>query len=263
MRRNVTDVDRQDIDALIPAGSGGGPAAPTIHLILQGKGGDRKSLVSSILAQYFRHRGADIHCLDTDPVNQTFSQYAELAAEHRESMRDGKIDPRGFDVLMEPLLTDEGIFIVENNVLELLRATGRRLCVHTVVTGRQALGDTLKGFNSLADHTADRNIVVWLNEYFGLIERDGKTFTEMLAYKESDSKIFGMVRIPKRNQDTFGRDIEEVIARKLTFEDAIRNGSASVMSKLRFKVGAAGSLRAVGPNAAAVRGETLCGTQRD
>jgi hypothetical protein len=173
--------------------------------MLQGKGGDLKSLVSSILAQYFRHRGADIHCLDTDPVNQTFSQYAELAAEHLESMRDGKIDSRGFDVLMEPLLTDEGIFIVKNNVLELLRATGRRLCVHTVVTGRQALGDTLKGFKSLADNTADRNIVVWLNDYFGLIERDGKTFTEMLAYKESESKIFGMVRIPKRNQDTFGR----------------------------------------------------------
>jgi Mrp family chromosome partitioning ATPase len=66
MRRNVTDFDRQDIEALIPAGSGGGPSAPTIHLTLQGKGGVGKSLVSSILAQYFRHRGADIHCLDTD-----------------------------------------------------------------------------------------------------------------------------------------------------------------------------------------------------
>jgi hypothetical protein len=165
MRRNVTDFDRQDIDALILAGSGGRPAVPTIHLMLQGKGGVGKSLVSSILAQYFRHRGADTHCLDTDPVNQTFSQYVELAGEHLESMRDGKIDSRGFDVLMERLLTDDGIFIVENNVLELLRAAGRRLCVHTVVTGRQALGDTLKGFKSLAGNAADRNIVVWLNEY--------------------------------------------------------------------------------------------------
>jgi len=251
MRRNATDFDSQDIEALNHAGSGGGPATPTIHLTLQGKGGVGKSLVSSILAQYFRHRDAEIHCIDTDPVNQTFSQYAELAAEHLELMHDGKIDSRGFDVLMERLLTDDGIFIVdngastfiplwsyivENNVLELLRATGRRLCVHTVVTGGQALGDTLKGFKSLADSTAGRNIVVWLNEYFGLIERDGKMFTEMLAYKESESKIFGMVRIPKRNQDTFGRDIEEVIARKLTFEDAIRNGKASVMSKQRLKV---------------------------
>jgi hypothetical protein len=166
-------------------------------------------------------------------------------------MHDGKIDSRGLDVLMERLLIEDGIFIVdngastfiplwsyivENNVLELLRATGRGLCVHTVVTGGQALGDTLKGFKSLADSSDDRNIVVWLNEPFGLIERDGKLFTEMMAYKESESKIFGVVRIPKRNQDTFGRDIEEVIARKLTFEDAIRNGKASVMSKQRLKV---------------------------
>ncbi|MGD0669968.1 MAG: hypothetical protein ABSB23_20705 [Bryobacteraceae bacterium] len=78
--------------------------------------------------------------------------------------------------------------------------------------------------------------MVWLNEYFGVIERDGKTFTKMLAYKECEAKIFGLVRIQKRNQDTFGRDIEDVIARKLTFEEAICNGSASVMSKQRLKL---------------------------
>jgi adenylylsulfate kinase-like enzyme len=76
--RNVTDLDGKDVEALNPAGSGGGTASPTIHLTLQGKGGVGKSLVSSILAQYFRHRGADIYCLDTDPVNQTFSQYRLL-----------------------------------------------------------------------------------------------------------------------------------------------------------------------------------------
>jgi hypothetical protein len=45
-----------------------------------------------------------------------------------------------------------------------------------------------------------------------------------------------MVRIPKRNQDTFGRHVEEVITRKRTFEDAIRNGTATVMSKQRLKM---------------------------
>src|ERR1700685_4870409 len=114
MRRNVTDFDRQDLEALRAVGSSGGPGSPTIHLTLQGKGGVGKSLVASILAQYFRHRGAEIHCVDTDPVNQTFSQYAELAAEHLKLMHDGKIDSRGFDILMERLLIEGGIFIVEN-----------------------------------------------------------------------------------------------------------------------------------------------------
>jgi hypothetical protein len=251
MPQSTGDFGKQDAGMSNTAVSGGELTTPAIHLTLQGKGGVGKSLVASILAQYFRHRGAEVRCLDTDPVNQTFSQYAELGAEHLALMHDGRIDSRGFDALMERLLTEDGIFIVdngastfiplwsyivENNVLELLRAAGRRLCVHTVVTGGQALGDTLKGFKSLADSSAERNIVVWLNEYFGLIERDGKTFTEMLAYQECAAKVFGLVRIPKRNQDTFGRDIEEVIARKLTFEEAIRNGRASVMSKQRLKV---------------------------
>jgi len=246
MSRNIVHLDER-IAGVLNAGS----AASTIHLTLQGKGGVGKSLVASILAQYFRHRGQEIHCIDSDPVNQTFSQYAELGAEHLGLMRNGRIDSGGFDVLMDRLLTEEGTFIVdngastfvplwsymvENNALDMLVAAGRRLYVHTIVTGGQALGDTLKGFKSLADSSADRNIVVWLNEYFGVIERDGKTFTDMLAYKESESKVCGLVHIARRNQDTFGRDVEDVIARKRTFEDAIRNGKASVMSKQRLRM---------------------------
>lgn len=99
-----------------------------------------------------------------------------------------------------------------------------------------ACGGKTNGFKSLADSSAERNIVVWLNEYFGIIERDGKKFTDMQAYKECESKVIGVVHIPKRNQDTFGRDVEEVVARKRTFEDAIRNGTATVMSKQRLKM---------------------------
>jgi CobQ/CobB/MinD/ParA nucleotide binding domain len=191
----------------------------TIHLTLQGKGGVGKSLVASILAQYFRHHGRQIHCIDSDPVNQTFSQYAELGAEHLALMRDGRIDSGGFDILLHRLINEEGTFIVDNgastfvplwsfivesNALEMLSDAGRKLYVHTIITGGQALGDTLKGFKSLADSSAERNIVVWLNEYFGVIERDGKMFTDMQAYKDCESKVFGLVHIPKRNPDTFG-----------------------------------------------------------
>jgi CobQ/CobB/MinD/ParA family nucleotide binding protein len=137
----------------------------TIHLTLQGKGGVGKSLVASILAQYFRHHGREIRCIDSDPVNQTFSQYAELGAEHLALMRDGRIDSGGFDILLHRLINEEGTFIVDNgastfvplwsfivesNALEMLSDAGRKLFVHTIITGGQALGDTLKGFKSLA-----------------------------------------------------------------------------------------------------------------
>jgi hypothetical protein len=193
-------------------GTAGGPAkqpaVPTIHLTLQGKGGVGKSLVASILAQYFRHHGKELHCIDSDPVNQTFSQYAELGAEHLAIMRDGRIDTSGFDHLLDRLLDEDGIFvvdngastfvplwgyIVENNVLESLAAAGRKLCVHTIVTGGQALGDTLKGFKSLADSSDERNMVVWLNEYFGVIERDLKSFTDIHGGGESGHPIRGSI----------------------------------------------------------------------
>ncbi len=246
MSRSIEHLD-EGIAGVLKAAS----ARPTIHITLQGKGGVGKSLVASILAQYFRHHGREIHCIDSDPVNQTFAQYAELGAEHLALMRDGRIDSSGFDILLHRLITEERTFIVDNgastfvplwsfmlesNALDMLAEAGRKLYVHTVITGGQALGDTLKGFKSLADSSGERNIVVWLNEYFGVIERDGKTFTDMQAYKESESKVFGMVHIAKRNPDTFGRDVEEVIARKRTFEDAIRNGTATVMSKQRLKM---------------------------
>src|SRR5437016_9812897 len=85
-----------------------------IHLSLQGKGGVGKSLIASLLAQYHISRGQEIRCVDTDPVNQTLSQYTALKAQHLNLMSDGRIDQRGFDGLMERLLTEDGIFVVDN-----------------------------------------------------------------------------------------------------------------------------------------------------
>ena len=225
--------------------------ANSIHLSLQGKGGVGKSLIASILAQYFRDRGREIHCVDTDPVNSTLFQYKALDVSRLELLRDGTIDQRGFDTLMERLLTEDSTFVVdngaatfipmwsymlENNVVDLLRQAGRRLYVHMVITGGQALLDTLHGFKSLADSTSERNIIVWLNEYFGRIERDGKRFEEMGAFRERDAKVYGSVHLVRRNPDTFGRDLEDVISRKLTLEEAIKDGPFSILTKQRLKM---------------------------
>jgi Mrp family chromosome partitioning ATPase len=51
----------------------------SIHILLQGKGGVGKSLISSILSQYLLSKGQDVRCVDADPVNQTLSEYQGLA----------------------------------------------------------------------------------------------------------------------------------------------------------------------------------------
>jgi len=230
---------------------GTGSHSNTIHLSLQGKGGVGKSLTASILAQYLIGRGISVQCIDTDPVNRTLTQYEGLAVQPLKLLRDGGIDQRGFDALIEMILTTDATFVVdngastfipfwnyilENNVRTLLHETGKRLCVHTVITGGQALEDTLKGFSEIAATSSDRSIVIWLNEYFGRIEQNGKTFLEMAVCKENQQKILGSIGIPKRNQDTFGRDIEEMIALKQTFNEAIQSSDFRIMSKQRLKV---------------------------
>ena len=56
-----------------------------VHFILQGKGGVGKSLVAAI-AQYVRTRTDAVVCFDTDPINQTLTNYRPASpATHKDS----------------------------------------------------------------------------------------------------------------------------------------------------------------------------------
>jgi CobQ/CobB/MinD/ParA family nucleotide binding protein len=222
-----------------------------VHLSLQGKGGVGKTMVASILVQYFRERGTRVVAVDADPVNHSLAQYRSLAVSELEVLSDGRVDQRKFDGLVERLLTEEGTYVLdsgastfiplwyymlENQVLDCLYTAGCGVVVHSVVTGGQALADTLSGFAQIAQTTNKRNIVVWLNEYFGYIQQDGALFSQMAVYQENAEKVLGSVQITRRNQDTFGRDIEEMIGRKFTFTEALRSGEFSIMAKQRLKI---------------------------
>jgi CobQ/CobB/MinD/ParA nucleotide binding domain len=222
-----------------------------VHLSLQGKGGVGKTMVASILVQYFRDGDLRVVAVDADPVNHSLAQYRSLGVSELEVLSDGRVDQRKFDGLVERFLTEEGTYVLdsgastfiplwyymlENQVLDCLYKAGCGVVVHSVITGGQALADTLSGFSQIAQTTNQRNIVVWLNEYFGYIQQDGALFSQMAVYKENEEKVLGSVQITRRNQDTFGRDIEEMIGRKLTFAEALRNGGFSIMAKQRLKI---------------------------
>ena len=99
-----------------PTGANGSDNRGGIHLTLQGKGGVGKSLIASVLAQYFREHGRDVRCIDTDPVNRTLAQYSALGVDWL-NLRDehNRIDQRSFDSLMERFLTEDGAtFVVDN-----------------------------------------------------------------------------------------------------------------------------------------------------
>jgi hypothetical protein len=127
-------------------------------------------------------------------------------------------------------------YLAENGALPMLREAGYDITFHSVVTGGQGLLDTLQGLDRLAQISTPSSIVVWLNEFFGAIERDGKSFHQMRAYLDNESKIRGTIRVAARNEDTFGRDISEMAARRLTFEEIDQDASFTLMAKQRLRI---------------------------
>jgi hypothetical protein len=65
----------------------------------------------------------------------------------------------------------------------------------------------LNGFDQLAETTVQRNLVVWLNEYFGEVKQEGASFQDMAVYKAHRDKIHDVVAVVRRNADTFGKDV--------------------------------------------------------
>jgi len=229
----------------------GKPRSNQVHLVLQGKGGVGKSLVSAILGQYFHARKATLHCFDTDPVNATFAQYQALAAEHINVLRRGAIYDKRFDELIEKICQVDGIcivdtgattfvplwiYILENEILCFLAARSRRVFVHSVVAGGQAMSDTLNGLERLAETTTEKNVIVWLNEFFGEVSKDGKPFEQFRVAEEQALKLLGTVVIRERNPNTYGDDMRLMLARRLTFQEAIRLGEFSLVSKQRLEI---------------------------
>ncbi len=222
----------------------------TVHLTLQGKGGVGKSFVSSLIIQHQTEKGRPVVCVDTDPVNATMAGYKAFAARRVELMEGSALNARKFDEMMEMLLTEDATFVVdngassfiplshyliENSAVEMLASSGKQVVIHTVVTGGQALMDTLGGFAQLAQQMPeDARLLVWLNEFFGAIEADGKSFEDMKAYQAHRDRVDGLVRITRQTADTFGKDIELMLDRKLTFAEVRSDPEFGVMAKQRL-----------------------------
>ena len=231
----------------ITNGSGG-----SVHLVLQAKGGVGKSFVAAIVAQYYLSRKLAMRCYDTDPGNATLAQYRALGVEHVGNLiQAGVINQKRFDPLIDKLLTGEGAsivdtgastflpfwnYVLENEILRLLESHGQHIYIHCVVTGGQAMTDTLNGLAHLAQTTAQKAIVVWLNEFFGEVCEDGRPFEQFRLAHDLAPKLVGSVLIRKRNSDTFEDDVQQMLRDRLTFEEAIAAAEFSLVSKQRLQI---------------------------
>lgn len=225
----------------------------TIDMILQGKGGVGKSFIAALRAQHLAAKRTDGTLplvIDTDPVNATLAGYSALQV-HRLAIMDGdEINTRAFDNLVEMLaaatgdvVVDNGAssfvplshYLISNQVPALLQSMGHTLVIHTVVTGGQALLDTVNGFAQLVGQfPAEARFVVWLNPFWGPIAAEGKAFEEMKAYTKLKDRVHSIVKIPALKAETYGRDLEEMLQQRLTFAEAIVDKDRSIMTRQRL-----------------------------
>lgn len=223
----------------------------SVHFVLQGKGGIGKSYVTVLLAQFIKSLGIEPICFDTDQENTTFAHYKALNVRHIPVMDESRVvDAKKFDVLMEELLTKEGTFvidtgantfsnllayIVENDVIAMLKNSGRTVYVHTIVGGGDTLLDTANGFNSIAVGVSTP-IVLWLNPHFGKLKTDdGKDFDETKVFKNHQDKLSGVVVLHARTSSTFGDDIKRMNTKRFTFAEIMASPDFSTMEKHRIK----------------------------
>lgn len=223
-----------------------------VHLVLQGKGGVGKSMISAVIAQYKASKGQSPLCIDTDPVNASFESYKSLNVKHLNILQDDEINSRTFDTLIEMIaaskddvIIDNGAssfvplthYLISNEVPALLREMGHEVVLHTVIAGSSSLLDTVNGFSQLASQfPAESLFVVWLNPFLGPIELQGKKFEQMKAYTNNKERVTAIIDLPRLKEETYGRDFSEMLENRKTFAEALEDESLTIMTRQRLKI---------------------------
>ncbi len=221
-----------------------------VHFTLQGKGGVGKSFISAIMTQYLKSKGEEVIAVDTDPVNATLAGYKAFNTQRLELMEGGSLVERNFDQLIEQVVVEDTHFVIdngaasfiplsyyitENDAINLIGENGKQVIIHTVITGGQAMMDTLAGFASLVEQMPENvKIVVWLNEFFGDIEAEGKTFEQMKVYQNNKDRVLGIVTIARQTGSTFGEDVKQMLDSKQTFDEVAQSADFGLMAKSRL-----------------------------
>jgi hypothetical protein len=111
------------------------------------------------------------------------------------------------------------------------------LCIDTLITGSQALTDTVNGFAQLATQfPTESSFIVWLNPYWGAIEYEGKSFEQMKAYINNKSRVTAIIKMPTLKEETYGRDLADMLQEHLTFDEALANSALTIMTRQRLKI---------------------------
>ena len=207
------------------------------HLMLSGKGGVGKSVVSRLLAEFLAEEGDPPLAFDADPINASFAAVPAFRARAVDLLDgDQKVDASQFDAMIDeildaerPVVIDSGAstylplikYIEECDLIPELKAEGFEVYFHTVITGGAAVDFTTQNFDTVAKAFGDgASIVVWLNHFWEKVSRDGKPFTEWRTYRNNRERVHTVLEIPKMTSDTSAADFAQMLKENLSFAEA-------------------------------------------
>ncbi|EBM5962845.1 TPA: conjugal transfer protein TraL [Salmonella enterica subsp. enterica serovar 16:l,v:-] len=229
------------------------PVRHSVHSAQQGKGGCGKSVSTALLAMYKVSKGEKPVCIDTDPLNPTFSNYQKLNVRQLDIMEGDEINQRKLDTLIQwideagdtDVIIDNGApsfiplssYLISQQIPALLYEMGKQLVIHISIVGGQAHDYTVEGFRAMVEqYPEETRFVIWMNPYWGAVESDqGVPFEQSEAYLSNKDKIDALIRLPTLKKDLHGQDFADMLENYKTFDEAIEDKSLSIMVRQRLK----------------------------
>ncbi len=155
------------------------PVRHAVHSAQQGKGGCGKSVSTALLGMYKISKGELPLCIDTDPLNPTFSNYEKLNVRQLNIMEGDEINQRKLDTLIQwideagdrDVIIDNGApsfiplssYMISQQIPALLYEMGKQLVIHISIVGGQAHDYTVEGFKAMVEqYPSETRFVVWL-----------------------------------------------------------------------------------------------------
>jgi energy-coupling factor transporter ATP-binding protein EcfA2 len=207
-----------------------------VHFFTQKKGGVGKSTLAGWVAEYLKSKYGNVICFDTDPSNQTLARLNALNVRTVNIIKRDEIDAGLFDPIMTNIAEENGPFVVDTGsssfhalwnyivateLFEFLRDHHRAVIVHIPLAPKPDLEDTLTGFDEICRHCPPRSVIAWMNERESSIELDGVHFLELDIAQKNKDKLLGVVVNSKQHYRLHREQVERMLIRHWTFEQAI------------------------------------------
>ena len=223
-----------------------------VHIILNGKGGIGKSVVSSFFTQFLLSKNLTVLGIDCDASNNTFAQYDKLSIKRIAVANDNNmtIDSKKFDIVMseilnasqEHIIIDSGAssflnlvnYMVETDIINLLEQNECKVYIHLIIAGGDMLQESFVSAKAVINRL-NTNYIMWLNEHFGnFIGNDH--FLQSKYFKEIENKIEKVITLSKQSSDLTEKDIQKMLKLKITFDEIKDNKEFSLFEKSRINV---------------------------